>query len=437
MKINWFTPLPPARTEIANYSIKILPILQDFADIRVWTNQDYWDSKLNDAMSVRYCRYNYIPWSEINEADLNIYQLGNNHLFHRDIWKISTQCPGLVVLHDYKLQDFFYMLSVNEQQVFNKQEYLHRVFNIYGMEGLNDANKFLNGLIPISFMANKYPMTSLALKGAIGVLTHNYDSYNSLSNKNQFITGYTPLPYLVDNPTQINSRKSQIPYQIIMIGFMGHNRCLTSVFHALAMVTRKDKFHLNIYGEIPDKDCFLKQIKELGLEKIVTLQGFVSEQELNTALCGANLAINLRNPSMGEASASQLHLWSYALPTIVSQTEWYSNLNPQAVAFVRPNHEIEDLVNHLNDFLDQPQKFAQMGIEGKKTLQQHHQPQACAQAILNLAQQVIQYRPTHTINTMATRIGKQLSYFDLPPSNDINRYSKIIDFICKSIPEKN
>ncbi|MGY6529472.1 MAG: glycosyltransferase [Cyanobacterium sp.] len=430
MKINWFSPLPPAQTDIAKYTYSIVSLLQKSATVTIWTNQEYYDEELNDIFTVRYYKPDHISWYEVNQADLNIYQLGNNYLFHGDIWKISQQCPGLVILHDYKLQDFFYMLSED------KTNYLNQVFQLYGKKGLKDAQKFLDGLVPMATMADKYPMTPLALQGGIALMTHNKQSYQKLSQENYWMTGYTPLPYLGDNLNQINRHSTQSPYQIIMFGFMGQNRCLDSVLKALAMLPRREQFNLNIYGEMWDQNYVLRQIQELGLENIVSLHGFVTDKELSQALNNASLAINLRNPSMGEASGSQLRLWNYGLPSIVSQTEWYANLDPKAVAFVRPHYEIEDLIEHLNNFLDNPLKFAQIGMEGKKILQQNHQLEICAEAILNFAQQVIKYRSTHTIHSMATRIGRELSYFNLPPSNNINRHSEIIDFICTSIPEK-
>ncbi|AFZ46107.1 putative glycosyl transferase [Cyanobacterium stanieri PCC 7202] len=427
MKINWFSPLPPAKTEIAKYTYKIVSLLQKNAEVTIWTSQDKWDSELNDIFSIRYYQPHQMSWYDINQADLNIYQLGNNHLFHGDIWQVSCKCPGLVILHDYKLQDFFYMLSAD------KKNYLRQVFQLYGEKALADGQKFLDGFISMATMADTYPMTPLALQGVIALMTHNQQSYQQLSEENKWITGYTPLPYLAENPEQIHRRPQQIPYQIIMFGFMGQNRCLNSIFKTLAMLPRREQFRLNIYGEMWDKNYIVRQIQELGLENIIKIHGFVSEEKLNHALSQANLAINLRYPSMGEASASQLHLWSYSLPSIVSQTEWYASLNPKAVAFVRPNHELEDLTHHLNQFLDHPQKFAQMGIEGKKILQENHQPERCAEAILHFATKVIKHRPSHTIHSMTQKIGNTLNNADLLPSVDLNRYSEIIDFLCSPI----
>ena len=39
MRLNWFSPLPPARTEIANYTVRLLPALCASCDVTLWTDQ--------------------------------------------------------------------------------------------------------------------------------------------------------------------------------------------------------------------------------------------------------------------------------------------------------------------------------------------------------------------------------------------------------------
>ncbi len=39
MKINWFSPLPPARTDIAEYTVRVLPGLIKNCQLELWTDQ--------------------------------------------------------------------------------------------------------------------------------------------------------------------------------------------------------------------------------------------------------------------------------------------------------------------------------------------------------------------------------------------------------------
>src|SRR5439155_4075393 len=53
MKLNWFSPLPPAKTDIAHYTARILPALRAHAEVTLWTDQKDWDESLNLNAKVR------------------------------------------------------------------------------------------------------------------------------------------------------------------------------------------------------------------------------------------------------------------------------------------------------------------------------------------------------------------------------------------------
>ena len=89
----------------------------------------------------------------------------------------------------------------------------------------------------------------------------------------------------------------------------------------------------------------------------------------------------MRDPSMGEASGSQLHLWQYALPSLVTQRAWYATLPEGTVAFVRPEHEIEDIQRHLTGFLANPEIYRELGRSGRRHVAQRHSIVRCATSI--------------------------------------------------------
>src|SRR5258708_1016141 len=129
MKLNWFCPVPPSQTEIANYSVRLLPVLRRHADITLWTDQPEWDSTLEHQAEVRRYDPQSPPWTEMNRADLNIYHIGNNHPFHGAIWKVSCCCPGLVILHDFRLQHLFAGLYLDAGE---RDKYLSQLVRYYG-----------------------------------------------------------------------------------------------------------------------------------------------------------------------------------------------------------------------------------------------------------------------------------------------------------------
>jgi hypothetical protein len=111
LKINWFSPLPPARSGIAHYAMQVLPVLAARHEVIIWTDQDQVAPEVHQI--ARVARYDPAapPWRELNNGTVSIYHMGNHPEFHGGIWRVSAQQAGIVVLHDLCLQDFFFMLS--------------------------------------------------------------------------------------------------------------------------------------------------------------------------------------------------------------------------------------------------------------------------------------------------------------------------------------
>jgi hypothetical protein len=150
----------------------------------------------------------------------------------------------------------------------------------------------------------------------------------------------------------------------------------------------------------------------------VTLHGFVPEETLITALDAAHLALNLRYPSAGEASASQLRIWNHALPSLVTRTGWYASLPEDVVAFVNPEHEVADLQEHWHAFLADPARFAPMGERGRRLLEQDHSPHAYVQTILDFITSPERLRLLASASLLAKRVGTEMSAWLTPTYAD-------------------
>ena len=407
MRLNWFSPLPPARTDIADYTVRLLPVLQNYAEVTLWTNQPHWSSELERDAKVRHYQLDRMPWAEINQADLNIYHIGNNADFHGSIWQVSRQCPGLVILHDFKLHEFF--IGIYRKQWGDKNSYLTQIKQYYGVEGKQAAKKFWEGVLPTEFMAENYPLTLLALENPVGAITHTQEAYHCLTQQKRWLIGYAALPYT----SKFQVFKKDIPsksppYRVVMFGYMSPNRRLDALLKALSSLSEKSSFRLDIYGQIWDVDYIRGLVQKLNLDNSVKIHGFVKEAELDSALAKAHLAINLRYPTMGEASGSQLRIWSHALPSLVTKIGWYATLPENTVAFVRPECEIEDIQEQLRSFLANPEKFIEMGKKGRRVLEQQHSPDSYAKAIVDFADKALQFRRCSVAEKMVKKVGKEV-----------------------------
>lgn len=391
MKINWFSPLPPLPTDIAHYTQRILPALAARAEVVLWTDQGKVERDLRERFEVRRFRARRVDWAEVNRADVNFYNIGNDPRFHEAIWEASRRAPGIVVLHDASLQHFFGGVFLGQRR--DLAAYVRLMETCYGAEGRAAAQEYFAHDDKDAFLlhlAAHFPLTELALDGALAALVHTREVYERLQADLPCVCAYAPLPYpsLSEPATVFKTNKrfadDARARRLIVFGYTGPNRRLAPLLHALAGMPERARFRLDIYGQLWDAEYVRGLARELGLNAQVNIHGFVAEEELERALAHSDLAINLRYPTMGEASGSQLRLWSQALPSLVTAVDWYAQLPIEAVAHVRIEHETADIQHHLRDLLNDPARFVRMGEAGRRTLEAAHAPEAYADSLMML-----------------------------------------------------
>lgn len=432
MKINWFSPLPPAKTGIACMTDSLVPAFRKHAEVTLWTDQAQWDKRLAREIEVRRFEPQYPPAWDLNKADLNFYNIGNNLTFHQGIWQLSRRHAGIVVLHDFCLQDFFANLCLGQRA--DPDEYCRLMECVYGEEGYRVAQQLCRDGLRVEAVrevSRVFPLTPLALENALGAIVHNSDEPLVVPGQPSFPIVRLPLPASSRRelqPAPVLKRGARRPYRLIVFGFLGMNRRLGPLLEAWAGIEEKSAFRLRICGALeqsPPMARFVQEelsasrICERGLGGLVKIAGYLSDKALRAELAQADLAINLRYPTMGEASLSQLEIWEYALPSLVTQVGWYASLPPETVAFVRPEHETEDIREHLRAFLQNPERFREMGRQGWLTLKRDHTPDAYVRALVDLAAVAREWGLRSARLSMARRIGDDMAGWATPAVRDV------------------
>lgn len=114
---------------------------------------------------------------------------------------------------------------------------------------------------------------------------------------------------------------------------------------------------------------------------------------------------------MGEASGSQLRIWSRALASVVTDTGWYASLPDECVFKIRPKHEAEDLGRLLQRLVAQPEQVQQVGAAGARQLAVHA-PEHYAHRLIGLcAAEHQEWHLRWLAGQMAHRAGTLLADF--------------------------
>lgn len=410
MRINWFSPLPPARTEIANYTVRLLPLLCQRGDVTLWTDQPKSDLPGDLPAKIRQYRLDDPPWRELNAADANIYHIGNNPQWHASIWQISRRHPGVVVLHETSLAHLFLAIYLAGP---DPAEFLNELARRYGESAVAAVCRFAAGEASVDAVCSELPFTNLATRDALGVLVHNRDSQDLLKGELSIPVMCASLPHVPrvppPDPSILRQKYAATErYRLVAFGHIGANRRLDGLLRALASLPERRRFQLDVYGDVHYRDEILDLIDELSLDPIVQLHGYVPEATLSDALQRAHLAVNLRYPTMGEASASQLRIWDHALPSLVTPIGWYAHLPSCAVTFVRHEHETADLHSALRSLQSDPGRFAERGLAARRVLERSHTAAAYVEDLMGFATSCTRDRGRVAIHDLARRSAATL-----------------------------
>ncbi|MEM1155427.1 MAG: glycosyltransferase [Pseudomonadota bacterium] len=383
VRIQWFSPVDARKSEIARYSAQLLPVLSRYANVTALddgsgsVSPSWWLSR-EEADS-----------AQPGEASLPIYHIGNNPL-HLPIYQRSLQEPGLVVLHDLSLVDLARHLS---RELGEADLWKELMCSQYGEEVRGLANRSEKSVADYNKMVTEYPLFQPFIQGALGVVVHSRYALErvrtELADERRVV--HLNLPAAAPQTTA-NATRQEGPVRFVFCGHVGPNRRLLQFMEAWSQISAPQRVRLELFGNVANDRQLMQYAKRFGLADHLTLHGYVDEGQLEAALHAADFALNLRFPTMGEASASQLRYWSAALPTLVSDVGWYNELPTDSVCPITVDNEIQDLRDLLESAIASPERFEAIGLRGFAHLQEAHQPDAYAKGFVGLAKQLLQQR---------------------------------------------
>ena len=363
MNIRWFSPLDVEKTEIGRYTQVLLPYLKEAFSLSVATDAT---EIYHEFMTETY------GWAV---KALNIYNIGNSSL-HYGIVSQAMKSPGVIILHDVCLLE----LGIAYAQERPECDLQEMVINEYGADaGTLFAKLYTEKTYEwcgdsqeqYGEFVTSYPLFETFTSDALGIIVHSDYALKKVKARYSGPVIKLDLPY--ESPVDItNDREFTSPLEVIFCGHAGPNRRLEQFFSAWAKVSQPNFFRLSLYGNIGKVEELLAQAAELGLADFINVVGFVDNEVLDQAIACSHLALNLRNPTMGEASASQLRYWSQGIASVVSDVGWYHELPDNVVLKVSPDSEQEGLISIMENILSGKQGLLDIGAAGRQYLQSHH-----------------------------------------------------------------
>jgi glycosyltransferase involved in cell wall biosynthesis len=352
VRVAYFSPLPPERTGVADYSALLLPALQERVDVT--------------AVGRRRRR---AP----RGTDVGLYHVGNNPDAHAWIVDALRKRPGLVVLHDFVLHHLVAGMTVGRG---DGHGYLDAMEREHGVVGRLLAHGVLDKRIPPLWESRPedFPLARFVLQHATGLIVHS-QTVRDLARA----AGYDGPIMVIPHPAWPvpDTRPERVaPGPVIgCFGFVNASKRIPELLQAFARVReRHPEATLLLVGPTSPGFDLERRLQRLGLagEGLVR-EDWVDERRLWALMAGVDACVNLRHPTMGETSGTVIRALSLGKPLLVSDVGWFSEL-PSEVALKVPAdaQEVEQLEVALELLVTRDDVRAQMGVGASDLARREH-----------------------------------------------------------------
>lgn len=350
MRVAFFTPLPPAKSGIADYSAAVLDELGQFAEVDTFTETPK----------------NFDP----ARYDICVYQLGNNP-FHTFAYKMAMDVPGVVVMHEANLHHLIADLTIRAA---DWDAYLKEVEINGGSEALAYAKRYVRTLE----RGPDYdiPMLKSVLARSRAAIVHSDAVGNALRGAGfQGPIGKIPHgAWLIDADRMAYRTRLGLNEQTPLIGIFGflkpYKRIAESLRAFRRLIRVMPEARMILVGEAHPELPLASMIRSLGLSTHVRHIDFAPIEDFNGYLGACDIILNLRFPTVGESSGTLLRSLGMGKAVVVSDIGSFREY-PDEICLKAPVDASEEdhLFEYMNLLASRPEAARKLGERAREYVQ--------------------------------------------------------------------
>ncbi len=317
MRVAYYSPLPPSRSGIADYSSLLFPALRERVDVVLAQ-----------------------PGKRAPSADVALYHVGNEPDAHGWIVDALRKAPGVVVLHEYVLHHLVAGITIGRGDA---RGYLDAMERELGVAGRLLGLGVLDNLLPLLWetQPERFPLSGGILDSAHGLIVHS----QFVAERARF-AGYEGRLWRIPHPAwpahEVGAAVDVSGDPLIgCFGFLNMNKRIPQLLEAFASLRRaRPGARLLLAGATGERFDVGRRLERLGLAEGVDLLDYVPEERMWALMAACDVLVNLRYPTMGETSGSVIRALSLGKALVVSDVGWFAEL-PDDVALKVPVDELE------------------------------------------------------------------------------------------------
>jgi glycosyltransferase involved in cell wall biosynthesis len=342
VKLAYYSPMPPARTGIADYSALLLPALRERVETVVVAE----------------------PGKRAPSADVTLYHVGNEPEQHGWIVDALRKRPGIVVLHEFVLHHLVSGITIGRG---NGRAYLDAMERDGGVSARLLGLGVLDNLLPLLWETEpeRFPLAGAVLDLADGLIVHSrYVESNARAagyGGRLWRIPHAAWPHDPVPPADVHGDP--------LVGCFGNlnvNKRIPQLLEAFALLLqRRPGARLLLVGATADRFDLSRRFERLGLGgEAIIRRDYVPEEELWSLMAACDVLVNLRSPTMGETSGAVIRGLSLGKAMLVSDVGWFAEL-PDGVALRVPvdEHEVGTIAAALELAADRKDELGEAARE--------------------------------------------------------------------------
>jgi glycosyltransferase involved in cell wall biosynthesis/SAM-dependent methyltransferase len=350
IKLAFFSPLPPARSGIADYSAALLDELRKLADVEAFsTRPTKFDSRKFDAV---------------------LYQVGNN-AHHDFCYETALEHPGVVVVHEANLHHLIADMTI-------KRGDWNAYMQAIEQEGGSDALEYAQRVraLEVGPDYEGVPMLRLLLSRSKAAVVHSGCVESELRNAG-FEGPVAKIPHgaWIPEASRMEYRTrlglDEVAPLIGIFGFLKPYKRIAESLRALRRLVRvQPRVKMILVGEPHPEFALESLIQSLGLAPYVRVLGFRPIDEFVRYMAACDIILNLRYPTVGENSGTLMRALGLGKAVIVSEVGSFSEL-PDSICLKAPvgAGEEDHLFEFLNLLVSRPELRRGMGARAREWVQ--------------------------------------------------------------------
>lgn len=346
MRVAFFSPMPPSRSGIADYSAALLEPLSRLAEVEVFGGE----SQPPDR----------------ERFDCALYQIGNNG-HHAFAYRQALEWPGVTVLHESNLHHLIAETTIKRG---DWDAYLREVEFEAGEAALAYAQRVRR--LEVGPDYEGVPMLRRLLAASRGVVVHSRFVERDVRS-----AGYAgPVAVIPHGAWIPRTDRMGFRYRLgldastPLIGVFGYLKPYKRIAESLRAFKRllrvQPGCRMILVGE-PHPEFPLQSILDgLELSQSVRLLGFTPIEDFAGYIAACDIVLNLRFPTVGESSGTLLRSLGLGRAVIVSDVGSFSEYPDDVCLKVPVDAREEDtLFEYLNLLVSRPDLREALGARAR------------------------------------------------------------------------